>query len=359
MAIQWADDFSRYGTGSTSRSRMLDGLPYATIGSTSAGEVTADPDVNITGFAFLPGYNGNNSFSDFRTAFPTVISGTAGMLARLWFGALPEDDTAARPNFMALERGNGDSIVYAQLQPNGSVIVYGRISNTPTQVADTINPVVQPNSWNHYELVHNKATGAGNLYINGVDTLSWTGVDTADNIELCNFSRRSGSGSAAAMYVKDFVIWDSTGSENNSVMGTVLVKRLKPDGDVTLGDWVASTGTTGFNLLAKDTPNDTTYLSADDTSPNPMSFTLENLPPEITSVRGILPVIRVRKVDGGDGNIQSGVSPNGTDWDDGTDRPVTTAFTYYFDVSELDPDTGTSWTPVTVDSANIRIDRTV
>lgn len=358
MAIKWADDFSRYGTGTNSRARMLDGLPYAVIGSTSGGTVVTDPDPNITGVAFQIGANGNTWPADFRTALPTVISGSGGILARLWFSRLPVDANE-RCAFMGYQNGAGDYVVYARLELNGSVTVQGRVGGTIVEVGDTVNPVIQPASWNHYELVHNKATGAGTLYINGVSKVSWTGLDTAANLELVNLTNRSGSGTSVGMYVKDYVLWDSTGGQNNSVMGTVLVKRLKPDSDVTLGDWVPSTGSTGFNLLAKDTPNDTTFLSADDTSPNPMNFTLTNLPPEITSVRGILPVIRVRKVDGGDGNIQSGVSPNGTNWDDGTDRPVTTAFTYYFDVSELDPNTGTSWTPVTVDSSRIRIDRTV
>lgn len=72
----------------------------------------------------------------------------------------------------------------------------------------------------------------------------------------------------------------------------------------------------------------------------------------------LIPVVRVRKTDGGDGNVQVGLNSNG-DSDLGSDRPITTAFTYYWDVSEISPDTATAYTPVEVNAVTMTIDRTV
>jgi hypothetical protein len=90
-----------------------------------------------------------------------------------------------------------------------------------------------------------------------------------------------------------------------------------------------------------------------------MRFEMENLPPDITSVRALISVTRHRKIDGGDGNVQTALSPNGTNWDNGADRPITTAFQYDFDVSEVSPVTSSPWTPVEVDSLKLRINRTL
>lgn len=356
MAIQWADDFSRYGvalsTGdSAPRLRMLEGLPYSSL----SGSVLASPDPNDSGRAFQLVASTNNPTVEFRVALPTVVSGTIGVCTRVWFASLPTTQAA---NVVGVLRGDANYVAYAQVQLNGSIQIRGRVGGVDTMVADSVNPIVVPSSFIHYELVHDKAAGTGDLYINGILRLSYNGIDTADNIEFVSISNRSGSGTGPNTFIKDLYIWDGTGSQNNSVAGTVIVRRYKPNGDVTLGDWV-STGASATAVLAKDTPNDSTYISADDTSPNPAVVDLENLPADVTSIRGLIAVTRSRKIDGGDGNLQTGLSSDEINWDDGADRPLTSAFSYNFDVSEINPTSATAWTPVQVDSAKLRIDRTV
>lgn len=365
MAIQWADDFTRYGTGSVSRSNMLDGLPYAVLGDDGVGtrNVVNDPD-GEGGLAYRIGQNGPLWESDFRTALPSPVSGTVGTCFRAWFSSLPAL-SQNRPVFVGYQLVSGAYLVYARLEQNGSIQIFRRTSaasSTMVLATDSVTPLVSPSSWNHFEFIHNVATGEGSLYINGIERVTWTGVPIdAGNIALVNFSCRSAFNGDSTMYVKDYVIWDGTGSVNNSVMGTVLVGRLSPNADIALGDWTPSTGVTGWDLLAKTTPDDSTYLSAADT-PMPsadMRFEMSDLPPDVTSIRGLISVTRHRKVDGGDGNLQTALSPNGTDWDSGADRPITTSFQYDFDVSELSPATSAAWTPIEVDDLELRVDRTV
>lgn len=360
MAIQWADDFSRYGTGLPSRTAMLDGLPYASLSTQATGGfVTASPDPNDSARVFFLDFNANGETSDFRVALPNVVSGTVGICFRAWLANLPVS-SQNRPNLVGVLRSNGGYVAYIRIEQNGSITIHGQVGGVITQVFDSINPIVQPNSFNHFEYLHNTSAGTGQLYVNGVLRCSYSGVDTGINLVFASLSPRStGAQPMTNTWIKDLVIWDSTGSKNNTVMGTVIVRRQKPNGDITLGGWTPSTGTSGFSLLAKDAPNDATFLSADDTPPAEMIFNMENLPADVTSVRGLVTVVRSRKIDGGDGNLQAALSPNGTDWDNGEDRPITSAFTYDFDVSELDPDTADSWTPAAVDNIQLRIDRTV
>jgi hypothetical protein len=335
---------------------MADGLPYSNIATST--EVVADPDPGVSGRAFKLASGTVQWQNQFRIALPTVVSGTCRTALRAWIAQLPSSNTERMP-LILYQTGAGTNLVYLLVEQNGSITVNGRVAGVDTQIADSINPLVSPNSWFHYEFSHNVSAGTGSLRINGTERLTWTGVETTNNVELVCSLAVAGNTLGKSAYIKDLVIADSTGSQNNGVIGTVLVKRLKPNADVTLGGWTASTGTTGFNLLAKDAVNDTTYLSSAVPVTTPMQFDIENLPPDITSVRALLTVVRSRKVDGGDGNIQSGISPDGSTWDNGPDVPITTSFAYDFDVSELNPVTAAAWTPVGVDGAKVRVNRTV
>jgi hypothetical protein len=112
-------------------------------------------------------------------------------------------------------------------------------------------------------------------------------------------------------------------------------------------------------LLNETPPVDTGYIQADDTPPAPAEVLFTALPDDVTSVRGLISITRSFKTDGGDGNLQSSLSPNGTDYALGADNPVTTAATYRFDISQVSPDTAAAWSPSEVNTIRQRYDRTV
>lgn len=121
---------------------------------------------------------------------------------------------------------------------------------------------------------------------------------------------------------------------------------------------------TGANLAwsagtLTDGPTDPSYVSADPTQLTPTIFTMSDLPPDVTTVRALLPIGRMVKTDGGDCSVLMGVSPNGANWDDGTDRAITVASTYWWDVSQVSPATSNPWTPAEVNSLLLRADRTL
>lgn len=362
MAIQWADNFTSYGTGGASRTAMLDGLPYSVIdtGAGTRGTVTTDPDPNsTTGFAFTVPDGGTNVFTQFRVSLPTVVSGKLNVAHRMWMANLPTNDTE-RPIPIGFLNVSGGRIAYVVVSQNGSIKILSRVANVEVVIADTVNPVVAPNSYYHYELEHNPSTGEGKFYLDAVEILSWTGADVDDGpTAIVCACGAFGNTTGVLCYIKDLVIQDGTGTQNTGQIGNVVVLTLRPDGDVTTGDWTPSTGSTIFNLINKVAVNDATYVSVFDTPmpSSPFELTLNNLPPDIVSVRALISVVRARKIDGGDGDLQTGLKGTATDL--GTNRPVTVAFKYSFDVSELSPDTSAPWTPVQVDAATLVADRTL
>lgn len=351
MALQWADNFGRYGTGATSDDAMRDGLPY----NNWVSQCFADPDPLAPTERCCRIESGidNNPMTENRIALPAPSAGLVGIGARYWFNAF--NSGAARQCIAVFADVTASPLACCHVEANGALTITNGLGGT--LIATTSGPVISTNSWNHIETAYNGTTGAISVRVNGVQRLTGVSANTG-TIAFAHPIDRIGAGIGSLPLIKDLVLWDGTGTQNNNFMGTVICRRLDPDSDTTLGDWVPSTGTTGFNLLAKSAPNDLTYLSAGQTGLNHMQFGFTNLPVDVTSVRGIVSVVRARKIDGGDANLQVGLT-SGANIDQGADRPVTTTFTYYYDISEINPTTAAPWTPVQVDAMGGRVDRTL
>jgi hypothetical protein len=370
MAIEWMDNFSMYGTNSlfllngayAEVQNLTDGNPFATRPS-----IVNDPEPTASGRVLRMGTAGSGN-SDLPSAnlIRKVLSGsfsTVGNGFRLWMENLPV--SLNRGPIVRYSNTANESLAHVRVRPDGGIQVR-RGSRSGTIIGETAGPVLVANAWQHIEIKLGIDSVAGfvEIRVDGVTVLNVTGVDTqgasGDIAQLTwyNFSPSSSGDSTFQMYIKDLVVWNTAGAYNNDFLGSVFVVNLVPDGDVAL-NWAPSTGSTGWNLLDNSPPLDATqYISADNTPPDAYVCTLTNLPPDITSVRGVMTVQRSRKIDGGDGNLQVSVI-SGSDEQAGADRPVTTAFTYWFDIFEEDPATGAPWTPTAVDAMNLKIDRTV
>jgi hypothetical protein len=113
-----------------------------------------------------------------------------------------------------------------------------------------------------------------------------------------------------------------------------------------------------FSLLDKPGGvDDSSYIEAGDPPPAASIVELDDLPADVVSVRALMSLVRAQKSDAGDATLQVGIKSASND-DLGTDRVISTAFTYYWDLSEVDPDTAAAWTPSAVDAAQLQMDRT-
>lgn len=365
MAIIWADNFDNYGT---TVANMLDGI-YAEAGVT----LIADPDAGSSGNVIRLTRSTTDTgapFLDISVLRKIYNSGltTAGGSFRYYTPTLPNNNNQL-VGFRLSDSNNVPHISVRLLTTGALEVTRGEyaptnLSGTPGTIIGTSSAVITTSAWNHIEwkVVLSDTVGTVELRVNGVSVLSLTGQDTINaaapgTIDQVSLTSGVTTGSQPVFdYFKDLILWDTTGTQNNDFLGTNHVYSLLPDADSTL-TWTPSTGLTGFNLIDETDPNDADFISAADPPPAQSEFTLTNLPPDIVGVKALIPVVRARKIDGGDGSIQVGVK--GTLTDLGADRPITSAFTYWWDVSELSPDTGVAWTPVEVDAVKLTINRTV
>lgn len=355
MAIIWADFPSgQEGLYGTDTSYMLNGIwAQLFIGGTATISLSEDPDPNTEGNVLRMGVS--SGIARARIVNPAGAQVTSGVGVRMWLTSLPTGTNIVP----AIEFRNGSNVLIcdAVVLPDGTLRVRNSAGAT---LGTTTAPAVTANAWQHVEVksLRDAAAGEAELRVNGVSVLDLTGLALgADNIAQASLAITA-SDIFSFVYWKDFVYWDGSGANGNDFQGSVAVHDLLPDADIDL-NWTPSSGSTGWDLLDESPPADGGYIQAADPPPDPAKFSLTDLPDDVTSVRALLPIVRAVKTDGGDCNIQVGLTPNDTNWEDGADRPVTTAFTYFWDVSHLSPATSAPWTPVEVNAAYGRVDRTL
>ena len=325
----------------------------------SGCSMVEDPDPNVTGACLTTRRTLTNNYTEQLRYVLSSGKTTVGVAFRLYLPSLPSANVYTPPVINFNDSGNNREICLT-MDTTGALRVKYDMNDTEEQYV-TPGPVLVAGTWYHIEIKVDYTAGDIEVRVEGVPQIELTGQDigTGPCAQIA-LGCQNGVGeiqSPDRIYYKDLVIWDGDGSVNNDFLGSVQVYDLAPTADDSF-NWTASTGSTGYNLVDEAPPNDGDYIYADDTPPAASTFEMSDLPEDVSSIRGIKTFSRARKTDGGDGWMQVSLVSNGTDGN-GTDRPVTTNFTYWMDVFELDPDTSANWTRSGVNAALLKIDRTL
>lgn len=361
MSLQWPDFPSGqpglYGTGATATTNMLLGTPWIAIDNVT---VVADPDtLNFpTGNVLRHGAGSSGPTQCGRMAIDTPHQ-KVGLAVRFYCSSLPVSERT-----IYTFNTTGNVVQYSiRLLPAGGLRLCRGNSQTEVLLADY--PVILGSTWNHLEFLFDVVTGEVEVRKNGYVIAALTGTDGSPpggTIGIVGFpDRSSGQGGAGNIFFsKDIIVYNGAGSQINTFLGTVRVNHSFPDGDVTVGDWTLSTGSSAYALIDETTPSDADYVESGLIPTDPLTVTIEDLDPDITSVRAAVMIMRGFNSDGGDGSVQMSISPNaGVDVDSGVSHPMSATATYFYDISELSPATGVAWTPTEINSLEFTFDRTV
>lgn len=357
--LQWADTFNRYGTNTAF---MLDGLyaGFDTSGGSPTLEDDPDPSVVPTRKVFrTPSVSGfGASTSGVRRALPTPRT-TIGVATRFWASQLPFG--TSRAMVISFRDVSNTTLFCLRLLSTGAIEARNQDGTAGTLYGATSGPVIPAHAWTHIEIKGKSDAAAGTIEvrINGQTVLNLSALNTGGANIAQVFIGAYNIAAAVPQdfyYWKDFCLWDITGTYNNNFMGSVSVIDIDTVSDVSL-TWTPSTGATGFAILDNNPPlDDAAYISAATALSN--TFGLGDLPADTTSVRGLVLINRSRKIDGGDGNVQAGII-SGASTGNGSDRPITTAYTYWADIMETDPATGAPFLPAAFNEANFKLARTL
>lgn len=363
MAVLWMDNFKQFGTGaSPGQANMLNGA-YAEISGTSSPVADPDPTGDGLPVLFLQSTGAINHFVPQGRYVRKVVTpaATIGIGVRLWLSHLPSSNDIDVIPIAYTDSGNTCHVAL-KVSATGTIQAW-RGSADGTLLGESAQVIVA-NAWQHIEakVFVNDATGTVTVRVDNVPVLTLTGKDTKNSavatIDNWVASVNTQGVAGPSMYVKDLVIWDTTGSINNDFLGNCFVASLIPDSDVS-GTWTI-TGGSGSAFASIDEANpddDTTYISSPFPAATADVCTVSDLPPEATTVKALMTLVRAKKSDGGDGNLQVSLVSNG-DTGNGADRPLTTAYTYWSDIFETDPDTSAAWTVGAVNDVEIKFNRT-
>lgn len=349
MALRWMDNFQSYGG---IKAYLLNGV-YAE----AYGNVVDDPDpaADVTSFAYASfGQFGAGESTSLRWVLPATET-TVGVAFRNWFANLPGN--ASQSKTVTIADGANNALLYTYITTTGVIQVK---NGAGAVLGASAGPVIVANAWQHIEMkaVFDTVAGSIEVRIEGVPVITVAGINTgagpAAQVRIDNYS--DGGGGGVVGYVKDLAIWDGSGAHITDFVGTCSVISLRPDADVAL-NWT-STGANGFSVINEATPNDATFISANNVPPAAYQCSLGDLPADIVGIRGVMAFARMRKSDAGDANVQM-TAVSSTDHTDGVNRPLTTAWTYWSDVFMVDPHTNAAWTQAGVNAMNLKLNRTV
>lgn len=358
MAIQWMDNFGSYGTGASSLTYLTSGTPYITLSNATGfnGGVTTDPTVS-GGVCLAVGQNLTNYYgSDNQVALPTPTNSIG--VAMRWYAA-----GGTSRSLIQWQDGSGNPLYSLSNEINGALSVYGPGILGGTQLATTTVPVITFNTFWHVEAMLDYALGKLTVFVEGTQVLVYSFTPSSGTlIYNLGFSPRNGQGSpGGTVLMKDYVIYDKTGSQNNAVgsIGPCSVYRLGLASDISNG-WTITGGSTVNATIGGEPPSDgTEYISAG-FGPFPAAAVcgINSLPSTVVAVRGVMSLQRTKKSDGGVASFQVNLK-SGSSTHTGTTHNPATSYNYSWDVVELDPATGALWTPIAVDNLNVQINRTV
>jgi hypothetical protein len=384
----WEDGFDHYGTNSsgvtTGTDNMLDGSYGNADASSSSGSWNGPTTTQfVTGTrSYFFGTNGGlSNFLGLRKVLPTPIT-KLGMTARFYFSGLPgttysnciahflTDDSAVSHLSFYVDTNGAIRIVRGHTIPADNASV---LNGT---LLGTTDPLLTSNAWNHVEIQVNihDSTGWVRIAINGIHRYQATGLDTKNGTSSVWSvgQNRSFNNASGNFYMDDYILYDFTGDSAvdtdfcpttdangvaTSYIGELQVWPLFPNGDTAEADWLKSTGTDGYALIDELTPNDADYIYST-TGADLSEFALEDLPEEITYIRGLGIHARMSKSDSGAAMIKLGMKSVAAT-DDADERPITTTETYWRDPIDVDPNSGARWTRTSLNAAWLRLTRSI
>lgn len=214
-------------------------------------------------------------------------------------------------------------------------------------------------AWNYIEFkaTIDNAAGAVEVRVNGVQELSVSGIDTQNSgtAQVTQVRLASATtGSSTYMYFDDLVILDTTGTENNDLIGDVKVQALYPDGNGANSDFTGSDGNSVDNYqLVDENPPDTADYVQSGVAGHKDTYSFGDIGASDTP-RAVQVNLHALKTDAISRIIRALARPTTTD-NESADLALSTSAQILTAVFNTNPDSSTAWTKSAVDGAEFGV----
>lgn len=221
-----------------------------------------------------------------------------------------------------------------------------------TILGRTAPGVVKPATWNYIEIdvTFNSAVGAVTVYVNGKAVLTLTNVNTSPYTvagvptnQANQFGLISAAGNGTEILVGDIYLVQGAGA-----YGDVSNECLFPTGAGTATQWTPSAGA-NWQCVDEATPNGDTDYVEDSTPGDRDTYAMGNLSGGITSIASVQNIVNARKTDSAARVIASVIRSGGTNYD-GANMNLSSAYLFYWQDYDTDPNTAAAWTTANVNA---------
>lgn len=244
-----------------------------------------------------------------------------------------------------------------RLNANGG---FDLLNSTGTIIQSSANSLMSINNWYHIEMLAtiDSTNGSAEVRFNGNTTpiISVSGISTingANDYVSSVFIERSSS-RAEYFFMDDLVIWDTTGTENNTFFGPVSVGYLPPNGDIGTNTMTPNSGSNLYSRVSDVPPDgDTSYVTASNQN-DTMNLTFPSLDPTIGKVYGVVTNVVARKYESGSSAIRAGLN-------DVLSETLYQDFSYQYqrETFNKNPATGLEWTLDDMNSIVMNVKREI
>lgn len=236
-------------------------------------------------------------------------------------------------------------------------------SNSTLTIVGTGTTIIDTGDWFRVEIeiLIDASAGVAKLWVNGIQEIDLSGVDTQDTtggVEVfTHFILGCADGTVAtnnSIFFSDFVVWDEGGSEFTGEFGNKVhkIKYIQPDSTGTTTDFTPSTGANFENVDEVGIDADTTYNESS-VSTNRDIFNYEAISVTLDEIFTVSSTSIVRNTDVGaidarNVNKSSAVITPGPTY---TINTTNYGDTVLEQVLDNNPNTSAQWTETTVDAA--------
>jgi hypothetical protein len=323
MAITWIDGFD-YGHATTnplSARYTVTGSPPFVTGRFGTGQAVA-----------------MGTSSGIQANLPAAVSTLS-----LGFAFLCDVGFFSTAGQRIIDFRTGAGTVILKLGMNGSGQLLAARTDYTTNLILASVPVIRANINNYIEIeiVRNGATGSYKVYLNSIQIINATGVNTgASDLQQIKF----GPDDNGTFNIDDFYV-----TNTSTKLGERKIESLRPTSETAQIDFTPSTGTDNALLVDETLWNGDTDYNASGTAGHYDRYNMGNLALTPGNISAVQIAYQMRK-DDATGRTARSKLLSGATTQNGTTNGVPATYGVFVDLYETDPNTAAAWTPTNVNA---------
>jgi hypothetical protein len=231
------------------------------------------------------------------------------------------------------------------INPDGSLAVIRGVTTLGTTVA-----VISAGVWAYVEVecVISATVGVFNIYVNSVQVLALSGVNTKNQSAGTIDQLTLFPGANTPNQLADDFYLTSVASK----LGECRVETVRPSADTAQKDWTPNSGTANFSRVNEATVDgDTSYVSS--STPGQIDlYDFTDLASAPATIHAVQTTIIARKDDAATRTVRSKVKSSSTTGN-GATTALSTSFASIRDIFVTDPNTSAAWTGLTFNAAQM------